>query len=76
MIFFMRFWLLFSLAADILLWKRWQVSFAVIVVATVAWLIFERSGLPLLSICSDVLLLLIVVMYVRANFAAYRDKYA
>ncbi|XP_044462338.1 reticulon-like protein B16 isoform X2 [Mangifera indica] len=60
--------------ADILLWKRWQVSFAVIVVATVVWLIFERSGLPLLSICSDVLLLLIVVMYVRANFAAYRDK--
>ncbi|KAJ0102061.1 hypothetical protein Patl1_06725 [Pistacia atlantica] len=60
--------------ADILLWKRRRVSFGVIVVATVAWLIFERSGLPSLSICSDVLLLLIVVLFVRANFAAYRDK--
>ncbi|XP_022764859.1 reticulon-like protein B16 isoform X2 [Durio zibethinus] len=31
-------------AADILLWKRWRVSFGVILVATVAWLIFERNG--------------------------------
>lgn len=60
--------------ADVLLWKRRRVSFGVIVVATVAWLIFERSGLPLLSVCSDVLLLLIVLMFIRANFAAYRNK--
>lgn len=59
-----------------LLWKRWHVSFGVIVVATVAWLIVEHSGLPFLSVCSDVLLLLIVVLFVRANYAAYRDKYA
>ncbi|XP_044508145.1 reticulon-like protein B16 isoform X2 [Mangifera indica] len=57
--------------ADILLWKRWRISFGIIVVATVAWLIFEQSGLPLLLICSDVLLLLIVVSFVRANIAAY-----
>ncbi|XP_022764856.1 reticulon-like protein B16 isoform X1 [Durio zibethinus] len=60
-------------AADILLWKRWRVSFGVILVATVAWLIFERSGLPFLSICSDVLLILIVLLFVRANYAAYRN---
>ncbi|KAH7548284.1 hypothetical protein ACOSQ2_032666 [Xanthoceras sorbifolium] len=60
--------------ADVLLWKRRCVSFGVIVVATVAWFIFERSGLPSLSVCSDVLLLLIVVLFVRANYAAFRDK--
>ncbi|KAL9418735.1 hypothetical protein AB3S75_036648 [Citrus x aurantiifolia] len=60
--------------ADVLLWKRRRVSFGVIVVATVAWLIFERSGLPFLSVCSDVLLLLIVLMFIRANFAAFRNN--
>ncbi|KAF2319280.1 hypothetical protein GH714_014401 [Hevea brasiliensis] len=43
-------------AADVILWKRRHVSFGVIVVATIAWFIFERSGLPFLTICSDVLL--------------------
>ncbi|XVF41215.1 hypothetical protein PTKIN_Ptkin01aG0262700 [Pterospermum kingtungense] len=60
--------------ADILLWKRWHVSFGVIVVATVAWLIFERSGLPFLSICSDVLLILIVLLFAHSNYAAYRNR--
>ncbi|KAI9157231.1 hypothetical protein LWI28_018813 [Acer negundo] len=42
-------------AADVLLWKRRRVSFGVIVVATVAWFIFE-------------------LLFVRANYAAFRDK--
>ncbi|XP_016700935.1 reticulon-like protein B16 isoform X1 [Gossypium hirsutum] len=61
-------------AADILLWKQWSVSLGVIVVASVAWLIFEWSGLPFLSICSDVLLILIIVLFVHSNYAAYRDS--
>ncbi|KAK1572407.1 hypothetical protein Q3G72_032280 [Acer saccharum] len=61
-------------AADVLLWKRRRVSFGVIVVATVAWFIFEWSGLPFLSVCSDVLLLLIAVLFVRANYVAFQDK--
>ncbi|XP_017649178.1 reticulon-like protein B16 isoform X2 [Gossypium arboreum] len=61
-------------AADILLWKRWSVSLGVIVVASVAWLIFEWSGLPFLSICSDVLLILIIILFVHSNYAAYRDR--
>ncbi|XP_039046107.1 reticulon-like protein B16 [Hibiscus syriacus] len=63
-------------AADILLWKQWSVSLGVIVVATVVWLIFERSGLPILSICSDVLLILIIVLFVRSNYASYRDRHS
>lgn len=61
-------------AADVILWKRWRVSSGVIIVATVAWLVFERSELSFLSICSDVLLILIVVMFIRANYVAFRDK--
>lgn len=62
-------------AADVLLWKRRRVSFGVIVVATVTWFIFERSGLPFLTICSDVLLVVTVLLFVQANYAAIRNKY-
>lgn len=62
-------------AADILLWKQWSVSFGIIVIATVAWLIFEKSGLPLLPICSDVLVILIVLLFIHANYAAYGNRY-
>ncbi|KAB1217597.1 Reticulon-like protein B16 [Morella rubra] len=61
-------------AADILLWKQRSVSFGIIVVATVAWLLFERSGLSFLSICSDVLLILIVLLFLHANYAVFRDR--
>ncbi|KAG6737693.1 hypothetical protein POTOM_059221 [Populus tomentosa] len=62
------------IAADVLLWKWWHVSFGVIMVATVSWFIFERSGLPFLTICSDVLLILIVLLFVRANIADMINK--
>ncbi|XP_058183045.1 reticulon-like protein B16 [Rhododendron vialii] len=61
-------------AADVILWKRRHVSFGIIVVATVAWLLFERSGVSLLSICSDVLLILVVLLFIRANYAASKNK--
>lgn len=61
-------------AADILLWKQWHVSSGIVVVATVFWLLIEHSGLPLLTTCSDVLLILVVLLFLRANFAAFRNK--
>uniref|UniRef100_A0A5B7BH36 Reticulon-like protein n=1 Tax=Davidia involucrata TaxID=16924 RepID=A0A5B7BH36_DAVIN len=61
-------------AADVMLWKRQHVSCGIIVVATIAWLLFERSGLSFLSICSDVLLILIVLLFIRANYAVFRNK--
>ncbi|GLT46022.1 hypothetical protein SLA2020_198130 [Shorea laevis] len=60
--------------ADILLWKQRGVSFGIIVVATVAWLAFEYSGLPFLLICSDILLILIVLLFIHANYAALRNR--
>lgn len=62
-------------AADVLLWRRRHVSFGIIVVATVAWVIFERSGLSFLSICSDVFLLLIISLFIHANYAVLRNRY-
>ncbi|KAJ8771165.1 hypothetical protein K2173_023490 [Erythroxylum novogranatense] len=61
-------------AADVFLWKKRHVSIGVIVVATVAWFLFERSGLPFLTICSDVLLILVVLLFLRANFADLVNK--
>ncbi|KAG6665978.1 hypothetical protein CIPAW_02G198600 [Carya illinoinensis] len=61
-------------SADVLLWKRQNVSFGIIVVTTVAWLLLEWSGLSLLSIYSDVLLILIVLLFLHANYAIFRDR--
>ncbi|TQD86009.1 hypothetical protein C1H46_028444 [Malus baccata] len=61
-------------AADVLLWKRGHVSFGAILVSTVSWLVFERSGLSFLSICADILLILVVLLFLRANYAVYRNK--
>ncbi|XP_056690685.1 reticulon-like protein B16 isoform X2 [Spinacia oleracea] len=62
-------------AADVILWKKWHLSCGVIVVATAAWLLFEQSGLPFLSASSDVLLVLIVMLFLRANFAALTKRH-
>ncbi|XP_022923115.1 reticulon-like protein B16 [Cucurbita moschata] len=61
-------------AADVLLWKQRHVSFGIVVVATMFWLLIEHSGMPLLTISSDVLLVLVVLLFLRANFAALRHK--
>ncbi|CAI8594292.1 unnamed protein product [Vicia faba] len=63
-----------NFVSDVLLWKRWQVSFAAIVVSTVAWLLLEWTDLPFLTICSDVLLLLIVLLFLYSNYATLRNR--
>lgn len=68
-------WFILLLAADVILWKRRRVSCGIIVVATVAWFLLEQSGLSFLSICSDVLLILIALPFLRANYASFRNKY-
>ncbi|KAK8946510.1 Reticulon-like protein B16 [Platanthera zijinensis] len=62
------------LAADIILWKCWGVSVVIIVVATVAWLVFEKSGLSFLTISSDVLLILIILRFIWVNSAGMLNK--
>ncbi|XP_078159816.1 reticulon family protein [Carex rostrata] len=60
--------------ANIILWKRPRVSISSIIIVTAAWFLFEKSGLSFLTICSDVLLILIVVQFIRANIAALLNK--
>ncbi|XP_019442673.1 PREDICTED: reticulon-like protein B16 isoform X1 [Lupinus angustifolius] len=63
-----------AFVTDVLLWKRWHVSLGIIVVATVAWFLLEWTDLPFLTICSDVLLILILVLFLHANYAALRNN--
>ncbi|KAJ4764285.1 Reticulon-like protein [Rhynchospora pubera] len=60
--------------ADIILWKKPWISISSIVIVTAAWFLFEKTGLSFLTICSDVLLILIVVQFIRANAAALLKK--
>ncbi|AEE74975.1 Reticulon family protein [Arabidopsis thaliana] len=62
------------IAADLLLWRRRHLSLGVIIISTVAWLIFEFSGLPFLSVSSDVLLIVIMISFVHARVSAFRNR--
>lgn len=57
-------------AADVILWRRHNVTIGILFAATAAWLLFERSGYALLSLVANVLLLLIVILFLWANSAA------
>ncbi|XP_011084826.1 reticulon-like protein B16 isoform X2 [Sesamum indicum] len=61
-------------AADVILWRRRHASFGILLVATFSWLLIERSGISFLSLCSDVLLILIVLLFLKANYAVFRKK--
>ncbi|XP_022861540.1 reticulon-like protein B16, partial [Olea europaea var. sylvestris] len=62
------------LAADVIMWRWRHVSSGIIIVATVAWVLIERSGLSFLSLCSDILLSLIVLLFLQANYAVFRKR--
>ncbi|KAG8063459.1 hypothetical protein GUJ93_ZPchr0003g18353 [Zizania palustris] len=61
-------------AADIILWKCGCVTVSFIFGATVAWWLFEKSGLSFLTVCSDVLLILIVVQFMRVKVTGLLNK--
>ena len=69
-------WVLFFVvaAADLLLWRKRNHSLGVIVLSTVAWLIFEFSGLPFLSVSSDVLLIVVILSFVLAQASGFRSR--
>ncbi|CAA0382004.1 unnamed protein product [Arabidopsis thaliana] len=72
--FFPEFVFFHHFAADLLLWRRRHLSLGVIIISTVAWLIFEFSGLPFLSVSSDVLLIVIMISFVHARVSAFRNR--
>lgn len=61
--------------ADILLWKKWTGGVILLVVATVFWLLFERAGYNLLQFISNVLLLLVAILFFWAKSASILNRY-
>lgn len=60
--------------ADLLLWKKWPQSVAFLVGSTSLWFLFERAGYNLLSFASNVLLLLVVILFLWAKSASLLNR--
>lgn len=60
--------------ADVILWRRKNLTVGILLIALAAWIVFERSGYTLLSLVSNVLLLLIVILYLWAKSAAILNR--
>ncbi|GLJ40639.1 hypothetical protein SUGI_0838900 [Cryptomeria japonica] len=59
-----------GIVADVLLWRRRNVSIGILVGAAAAWILFEQSGYTFLSLAANVLFLLVTVLFVWATAAA------
>ncbi|KZV22997.1 hypothetical protein F511_20398 [Dorcoceras hygrometricum] len=60
--------------ADLLLWKKWTQSVALLVGSTALWFLFERAGYNLLTFVSSVLLLLVVILFLWAKSALLLNR--
>lgn len=59
----------FNAVADLILWRRKNLTVGILLVTLGVWVVFERSGYTLLSLISNVLLLLIVILFLWAKSA-------
>ncbi|XP_027120077.1 reticulon-like protein B11 [Coffea arabica] len=60
--------------ADVLMWRRWGTSVAVLVGSTTLWFLFERAGYNLLTFISNVILLLVVILFFWAKSASLLNR--
>ncbi|PIN17601.1 Reticulon [Handroanthus impetiginosus] len=60
--------------ADLLLWKNWYRSVAFLVGSTALWFLFEIAGYNILSFISNVLLLLVVILFCWAKSASLLNR--
>ncbi|KAK6943071.1 Reticulon [Dillenia turbinata] len=63
-----------GLVADVILWRQKDRTMAILMVTLVAWVVFERSGYTLLSLVSNVLLLLFVILFLWSKSAAVINR--
>ncbi|CAK9179764.1 unnamed protein product [Ilex paraguariensis] len=63
-----------GLVADVMLWRQKNVTVGILVVTLAAWVVFERSGYTLLSLVSNVLLLLFSILFLWAKSAAILNR--
>ncbi|OVA17698.1 Reticulon [Macleaya cordata] len=60
--------------ADVILWRRQNLTAGILLVTLAAWVVFEKSRYTLLSLVSSVLLLLIAIFFVWAKSAAILNR--
>ncbi|KAK4730487.1 hypothetical protein R3W88_023475 [Solanum pinnatisectum] len=60
--------------ADVVLWRRKDVTVGILVVTLFAWVVFEISGYTLLSLVSSVLFLLFAILFLWAKSAAILNR--
>ncbi|KAK4359178.1 hypothetical protein RND71_021407 [Anisodus tanguticus] len=60
--------------ADVVLWRRKDVTVGILVLTLFAWVVFERSGYTLLSLVSSVFFLLFTILFIWAKSAAILNR--
>ncbi|CAH8320351.1 unnamed protein product [Eruca vesicaria subsp. sativa] len=60
--------------ADLLLWRNMSGAVIVLISSTVFWFLFERAGYNLLSFVSNVLLLLVAILFLWAKSASLLNR--
>lgn len=60
--------------ADVLLWKRRNVGIFLLVASTTVWFLFERAGYSFVSLVSNVLLLLVAILFFWAKSASILSR--
>ncbi|KAG6476526.1 hypothetical protein ZIOFF_065768 [Zingiber officinale] len=61
--------------ADVILWRKKNVTVGILIGVLTSWIIFEVAGYTLLSLVSNVLLLLISILFVWAKAAEVLNRY-
>ncbi|KAL1539516.1 reticulon-like protein B12 [Salvia divinorum] len=60
--------------ADVMLWRRRDLTLGILIVTLAAWIMFEISGYTLLSFTSNVFLLLFTILFLWAKSAAILNR--
>ncbi|KAK9714060.1 hypothetical protein RND81_06G069000 [Saponaria officinalis] len=63
-----------GVVADVALWRQRNMSSGILLMAITVWVVFERSGYTLLSLCSSVFLLLITILFVWSKAASLLNR--
>lgn len=63
-----------GVVADVMLWRKRDLTVGILIVTLAAWMMFEISGYTLLSFTSNVLLLLFTILFLWAKSAAILNR--
>ncbi|XP_074585649.1 reticulon-like protein B12 isoform X2 [Curcuma longa] len=63
-----------GMLADVILWRKKNVTVGILIGVLASWIIFEVAGYTLLSLVSNVLLLLISILFVWAKAAEVLNR--